>query len=87
MYITLPTEILSDFAGLPLMLVTPLTVITQPADLVVNDTSGPVVTSVDFNLNTGSLLLTFDEYTLISSINLTTVSTLNVIVMKLTRPY
>ncbi len=43
MYITLPTEIISDFAGLPLMLVTPLTVITQPADLVVNDTSGPVL--------------------------------------------
>ena len=69
MYITLPTENISDFAGLPLMLVTLLTVITQPADLVVNDTSGPVVTS-------GSLLLTFDEYTLISSINLTTVLSL-----------
>ena len=58
------------------MLVTPPTVITQPADLVVNDTSGPVVPSVDFNLNSRSLLLTFDEYTLISSINLTTVSSL-----------
>ena len=48
------------------MLVTPLSVITQPADLVVNDTSGPVVPSVDVNLNTGSLLLIFDECTLIS---------------------
>ena len=59
---------------MPFMLVAPL--ITQQADLIVNDTSVPVVTSVDFNLNTGSLLLTFDEYILISSINLITVSSL-----------
>ena len=44
------------------MLATPQTVIIQ-ADLVVDDTSGPVVTSVDFDLNTGSLVLIFDEYT------------------------
>ena len=55
-YFTLQTE----------MLATPQTVIIQPADLLVDDASGPVVASVDFDLNTGSLVLMFDEYTLIS---------------------
>ena len=43
------------------MLATPQTVIIQTSDLVVDDTSGPVVTSVDFDLNTQSLVLMFDE--------------------------
>ena len=52
-YITIPTENISDFAGLHLMLAIPQAIITQQADMIVSDTSGAEVTSFDFDLNTG----------------------------------